>query len=277
MKQTFSVVASAFVAGALILANPGAALSATEQEIAEALLESSAESLDIVLTDDVLADNLLEDLQYAVEEAVVDPELVETLSGTLDDGIDVDLTENFAENLLEQQVQWSDESGDLKAGLDAVKQDFYECRATSEGPANECARGFGLQIQVALVQQQLQRVEQLQARLGQLTGDELSQAEAELLQVQERLAIRIERAERKVARAEAGGGNAESLKESLGKIGQAPPSSEQRGNSPRSPQNDSLTDDADEPVGNPPANSENDERSNGNAGGEANSNQGGGR
>lgn len=233
MKWLSQVVASALLVGGGVFVGPAVASAATEDEIAAALLDSTAETLDIIVTDDALASILLEDLQYAIEEEVVDTELVADLSVAIDDGVEVNVDDALTENLEQQSAVWSDEAGELKAGLEVVKQEFYQCRATTDGPANECARGFGLRIQVALTETQLQQVEQLQARLGELSGDELAQAEAELLQAQERLTTRLQRVEEKITRAESRGENADPLKESLKKVQEKSRSEQPEESAPR--------------------------------------------
>jgi hypothetical protein len=277
MGQSLNVGVAVLLAGGLILANPVVAFSATDEEIAESLLETTAESLGIVVTDDALAEILVDDLQYALEEDVVDPELADAVSETIDEGLEVELADDLAENLLEQNSLWLEESGELKAGLEVVKQEFYQCRASTDGPANECARGFGLQIQVALAESQLQQVEQLQARLGELSGDELAQAEAELLQAQERLTLRIEIVEQKIVRTEARGDNADSLKDSLRKIEPPSSSDEPRGRSTQSPQNESVEGGVNEAPGNAPTERGNASEPRGNAGGQSGSSEGRGR
>lgn len=222
-KSITTLTALVGVTGLLIVA-PSAAFSATEEEVSSALLETVTETLDISVTDTELLELLAADLEYAITEEVLDADLVASVSDAIDASLLPDVSEIVEENLGEQQTLWPEESGQLGEALGAVKQEFYQCRAAAEGPANECAQGFGFRIQVALTDSRVERVEQLQAQLGELSGEALAQAEAELLQAQERLTVRLERLEQKIVRTQSRGENAERLRESLGKAEQLPES-----------------------------------------------------
>lgn len=188
---------------------PSIAMAATDSEIADALVEETAEQLGVVVDDPNLSGALAEDLEYAIIEDVIDPVIVDELDESIDAGEDADLDAVIDDNLEEQDESWRDKAPELLTAFETVKLEFQQCRLQTSGPANECARGLGFRLQVASTQMALDELESLRQSLETLSGAELEEAQALLVEQEEELVRKLQRAEAKldrldVASAEAG-------------------------------------------------------------------------
>ena len=186
--------------GLALVMFPSYAFAATPDEISEVLFEETTELLVIEIEDPDLAEALLEDLEYAVEEEVVDPEILEEIDDAIDSERDSDLDDLFGENSEEQEQSWLEKSPDLLNAFDLVKDEFHQCRIQSTGGASECAQGLGFKLQVASVQLALADLEEQRAALDGLDGVELEEALALIAAQEEELAQKLVRAEAKLAR-----------------------------------------------------------------------------
>jgi hypothetical protein len=166
--------------GIALAVSPSLALAATPEELAGALLEETAEVLGVQVDDPVLVDLLESDLEFAIEEEVIDPNLLNELDQAIDAGEEPAVEDALEENLLDQEESWRDKAPELLTAFEMVKLEFQQCREQTDGPANECARGLGLKLQVASMEMALGDVEALRLSLDTLTGEERVQAEVEL-------------------------------------------------------------------------------------------------
>ena len=179
---------------------PSYALAATTDEISAVLFEETTEILGIEVDDADLAESLLGDLEYAVEEEVIDLEIVDEIDEAIDGDRDSDLDELFGENSDEQEQSWLVKSPELLNAFDLVKFEFHQCRIQSTGGASECAQGLGFKLQVASVQLGLVDLEEQRAALDGLEGAELEEALALITTQEEELARKLARAEGRLAR-----------------------------------------------------------------------------
>ena len=179
---------------------PSYAYAATTEEISEALFEETTELLGIEINDADLAESLAGDLEYAVEEEVIDPEIVDEIDEAIDSERESDLGELFDENSEEQEESWLEKSPELLNAFDLVKFEFHQCRIQSTGGASECAQGLGFKLQVASVQLGLADLEEQRAALDGLEGAELEDALALITAQEDELARKLARAEEKLAR-----------------------------------------------------------------------------
>ena len=193
---------SSFSLGVSLVFLPGVALAATTEELAEAIIQEAAIRLGVEISDPALLDSLAADLEFALEEEILDPEIVDELDEALDDGRDPDVDELVDENLEEQEESWREKSPDLLNAFELVKLEFQQCRQQTDGPANLCARGLGFKLQAAATQIALDELDALRLSLDTLTGEEREAAEAEWEAAELRLTERLARAEAKLARVE---------------------------------------------------------------------------
>lgn len=197
----------------VVVAGTGTALAATEEDIAEALLQETLASLEVSVEDPALLDDLAAGLEQAITEEIVDPVLVEEVNDALDDGQNLDLGEVLDENLGKQDEAWDAESDALEVAFQEIRAQFQECRAASlaEGArfgASECAQGLGFRFQVAAATVRLNAVMEREATLAGLEGDELAAAEEELATLRTELEAQLARAEQKLERTRARGESA---------------------------------------------------------------------
>lgn len=181
---------------------PGVVLAATTEELAEAIIQEAAAGLGVEISDPALLDSLASDFEYAVEEEILDPDIIDELDQALDEGRDPDLDELVDENLEEQEESWREKSPELLNAFELVKLEFQQCREQTDGPANLCARGLGFKLQAAATQIALDELDALRLSLDTLTGEEREAAEAEWEAAELRLTERLARAEAKLARVE---------------------------------------------------------------------------
>jgi hypothetical protein len=186
--------------GLALVMFPAYAYAATTDEISEVLFEETTQLLGIDITDEDLANSLLGDLEYAIEEGVISPEIVEEIDDAIDGERESDLDDLFDENADKQEESWLERSPELLNAFDLVKYEFHQCRIQSPGRASECARGLGFKLQVASVQLALADVEEQRAALDGLEGVELEEALALIAAQEGELARKLARAEEKLAR-----------------------------------------------------------------------------
>ena len=207
------------------------AFAATDEEVVDVLIESTVIQLDVQVEDSTLLDEIASDLEYAISEEVLDPDIVETISAAIDAEEEADLTELVDENLEEQLGSWLDRDPSLLSAFELVKYEFHKCRAETNGPANQCARGLGDRLQLAAVEVDNQKLEELKASIESLSGEELAAAEEEIALLEDKVSSRTERIEERTARKEesaaakdqkAQGQNSESANETPGKSGEKP-------------------------------------------------------
>ncbi len=219
--------------GLALVMFPTYAYAATTDEISEVLFEETTELLAIEIEDADLAESLLEDLEYAVEEEVVDPEIVQEIDDAIDGERDSDLDDLFGENSEEQEESWLEKSPELLTAFDLVKYEFHQCRIQSTGGASECAQGLGFKLQVASVQLALADLEEQRAALDGLEGVEREEALALIAAQEEELARKLVRAEEKLARLGEGRDGSTELQAAVSEAreaGIAPEATSDRGN-----------------------------------------------
>ena len=169
------------------------AFAATDEEVADVLIESTADQLDVQIDDTTLLSEIAADLEYAISEDVLDEVIVEEVSAAIDAGEVVDVSDLVDENLVEQEVVLEESTESLLNAFELVKQEFYQCRSETDGPANECARGLGERLQAAAIEIDTARLEELRLSLESLTGDELATAEEELAALEAKVEARTNR------------------------------------------------------------------------------------
>jgi hypothetical protein len=179
---------------------PQVALSATTEEISAVLFDDTTVLLNIEVDDADLAESLEADLQYALDEDVIDPDIVDEIADAVDSGEESDLDDLVGDNLIEQEQSWLEKSPELLNAFELVKFEFHQCRSQSSGGASECAQGLGFRLQVAAVNLSLEGIEERKASLDGLTGPELEEALALIAAEEEELAKKLARAEQKLAR-----------------------------------------------------------------------------
>jgi hypothetical protein len=203
------------------------ASAATPEEISQVLFTETSQALGIEVTDPQLSESLLADLEFAMEEDIINPDIVSEISEALDSGLESDVGDLLEENLAEQEESWLEKSPDLLNAFDLVKYEFHQCRVQSTGGAHECARGLGFKLQIASVDIALEELEALRASLDGLSGEELEQALALIEAQEQELAAKLQRAEQKLARLGENQEGSSDLKASLSKARDAGVSSDQ--------------------------------------------------
>ena len=179
---------------------PTYAYAATSDEVTGLLFEETTAFLEIEIKDTDLAESLFNDLKYAIQEEVIDPEIAEEIEDTIDSEREPSLDELFDENLEEQEESWLDKSPELLNAFDLVKFEFHQCRSESTGGSRECAQGLGFKLQAASIQLALANLEEQKAALGGLEGVELEEALALLSNRENDLARKLARAQEKLDR-----------------------------------------------------------------------------
>jgi hypothetical protein len=179
---------------------PTYAMGAPTGEVSEVLFEETTELLGIEVSDANLVGSLLEDIEYAIDEEIVIPEIVDEIGEAIDDGRESDLDDLFDENSNEQEQSWLEKSPELLNAFDLVKYEFHQCRIQSAGGASECARGLGFKLQVASVEMALADIEEQRATLEGLEGDALEEALSRIAAEEQELAKKLLRAQEKLNR-----------------------------------------------------------------------------
>lgn len=182
------------------LALPSTSLAATAEEIAAELLKATTAALGIEVTDPALAEELVEGLEYALEEGVISEDVSETIEESLDSGSETDgLEEQLDANIIDQIANWEEYAPEYRVAFELVRAEFQACRQ-SAGSASSCARGIGFNMQVAMANDALTRLQLLEQQLTDsgiiLTDEERAVLEAERAE----LIAKIQRAEEKLAR-----------------------------------------------------------------------------
>jgi hypothetical protein len=210
------------------------ATAATSDEISQVLFTETSQALGIEVSDPELSESLLADLQFALDEDIINPDIVSEIDEALDSGLESDTGELLEENQAEQEESWLEKSPELLNAFDLVKYEFHQCRVQSTGGAHECARGLGFKLQAASVEVALAELETLRASLEGLSGEELEQALALIEAQEQELAAKLQRAEQKLARLGEDQEGSSDLKASLSKARDAGVSSDQvRSGEPR--------------------------------------------
>ena len=187
------------VALSLVL-SPTAVFAATTEEVSAVLFEETTLLLGVDIADEELSESLLVDLEYALEEDVIDSDIAEEIAEAIDSDAEPELGESLEENLGEQEESWLEKSPELLNAFDLVKYEFHQCRIQAVGGASECARGLGFKLQVASVSLALADLETLRASLDGLSGEELGEALALIAEKEQELEPKLARAEAKLAR-----------------------------------------------------------------------------
>jgi hypothetical protein len=183
-----------------LIVYPNYAMAATTDEVSEVLFEETTGLLGIEVSDSNLVDSLLEDIQYAIDEEIVIPEIVDEISEAIDDGRESDLGDLLDENSEEQEQSWLEKSPELLSAFDLVKYEFHQCRIQSAGGASECARGLGFKLQVASVEMALADLEEQRATLEGLEGEALEEALSLIAAEEQELSKKLSRAQEKLNR-----------------------------------------------------------------------------
>jgi hypothetical protein len=183
-----------------IVVFPTHAIAATTDEVSEVLFEETTELLGIEVSDANLIDSLLEDIEYAIDEEIVIPEIVDEIGEAIDGGRESDLDDLLDENSEEQEQSWLEKSPELLNAFDLVKYEFHQCRIQSAGGASECARGLGFKLQVASVEMALADLEDQRATLEGLEGEALEEALSRIAAEEQELAKKLLRAQEKLNR-----------------------------------------------------------------------------
>lgn len=178
------------------------AFAATDEEVVDVLIYNTADQLDVQIDDTTLLDEIASDLEYAISEEVVNPEILAVISDAIEAEEEADLTELVDENLGEQLGSWLERDPTLLSAFDLVKYEFHQCRSETDGPANQCARGLGDRLQLAAVEIDNQKLQELKASLETLSGEDLVAAEEQIAFLESKVLSRTERIEERTARKE---------------------------------------------------------------------------
>lgn len=198
MSQHSRVLVSAVTTVALAgMVSPASA--ATTAEIADLLLEKASEALEIEITDPELIDELTDGLEYAIEDGSISDDVVDEIDESIDSETDPDeLDDDLATNIIDQILNWEEYAPEYRVLFEEVRADFQACRQAA-GSASSCARGLGFNMQVAIANDSLIRLQLLEDQLTAegvvLTDEERAALEAERAE----LAAKIKRAEEKLA------------------------------------------------------------------------------
>lgn len=198
-----------------IVVFPTHAIAATTDEVSEVLFEETTELLGIEVSDANLIDSLLEDIEYAIDEEIVIPEIVDEIGEAIDDGRESDLDDLLDENSEEQEQSWLEKSPELLSAFDLVKYEFHQCRIQSARGASECARGLGFKLQLASVEMALADLEDQRATLEGLEGDALEEALSRIAAEEQELAKKLLRAQEKLNRIGEGAEGSAELRSAL--------------------------------------------------------------
>lgn len=182
------------------------AFAATDEEVVDVLIYNTADQLDVQIDDTTLLDEIASDLEYAISEDVVNPEILAVISDAIEAEEEAALTELVDENLGEQLGSWLDRDPTLLSAFDLVKYEFHQCRSETDGPANQCARGLGDRLQLAAVEIDNQKLQELNASLETLSGEDLAAAEEQIAFLENIVSSRTERIEERTARKEEASG-----------------------------------------------------------------------
>jgi hypothetical protein len=195
--------------GMALVILPTHTYAATSDEITNVLFEETTVLLEIEINDADLAQSLINDLEYALEEGIIDPGLTEEIKDAVEGEREPLLDELFDENLGEQEESWLEKSPELLNAFELVKFEFHQCRIQSTGGARGCAQGLGFKLQAASVQIALESLEVQKAALTGLEGAELEEALALITAQEEELAQKLARAQEKLDRINGKAGSTE--------------------------------------------------------------------
>ena len=201
MKKVIQVSVAFGVAVAMFSATPQA-IAATTDEISNVIIKETLQSLNVEITDQELLDSLTEDLNYALEENLIDQNVINLTLDSIDNGSELDLDDT--QNSIEEDLNnnWIESEAALKVAFDKIKLEFQACREQAVQSTRECALGLGFKFQFAMTEQLILQGQELEASLENLTGEELLQAQNELIELNQLIENRITRIDSKLAKFE---------------------------------------------------------------------------
>lgn len=164
-KSTAILAGTLLVSGSFISASAGHA--ADPSQYAGELLESTSKFLKLGISDPALKAQLSEDLQYAIDNKIIDFRISEDFGaeGTAKVANPRNISRDMFVIQRKQADAWAKNSETLKTAFEVVKSEFAACRATP-GPANVCAQSLGFKMQLAVANASVSEVEAANARLN---------------------------------------------------------------------------------------------------------------
>lgn len=175
------------------------ATAAESTEISAELLAQASIYLETDLAASPIAESLQEALTEAIDAEVIDPEILDATETAVDAGAELDLTEDLAENAVEQDEIYQEQAPLWAAAFETVKADFQACREASTN-SRECARGLGFKLQIAKEGALLETIDQRIADLGTLPAEEQAAELSLLTQLQQRSATKLASAQQKLTK-----------------------------------------------------------------------------
>lgn len=175
MKRKLSLVIASL--GATTIALFGSVTAANAEIVdngAELLIESALDANDANITDPALLEELVQEVIAAEELELLDPTIVDEANLQAEDPTlsDEPLEELVDDQTDEQLENWQEEAPAIKAAFDAVRADFEQCRAESDGSAATCAKELRFQFQFALAEVKLARIDEEVAKVAMLPENE---------------------------------------------------------------------------------------------------------
>ncbi len=171
----------------------------TTDAATEAIITSALDGLGTEITDPALLDALQQDIATAVDEGIIDADIVDAAETA-----DTALPELIDSTLAEQNMLWEEVAPEWAAAFEQIRTDFEACR-TDGVSTSECARTLGFQLQLAHAEAKMESLTAAIAAVADLPTDEQEAALAELEAQRVQLEAQIERATTKLAAAVANG------------------------------------------------------------------------
>lgn len=198
MRKPLTVFA--LLSGTFFVSGPVSSVSAaTNEEIAQSLLEAAGQVLGVDITDPDLIEELTDGLAFAIEDGSIPQEIVDEIGNAIDSDTEPENLEEVLDvNIIDQITNWEEYAPEFRENFEEVRTEFQACREASAN-ASECARGIGFKMQVASAEDSMTRIALLQQQLidgsAELTQEELDAIAAEIAE----LTAKVERAEAKLA------------------------------------------------------------------------------
>ena len=199
MRRISKLAISALVITPLAI-GMGPALAANTDEISSVIVDKTLAGFGVEVTDTDLLSSLAEDLGYAIDQDLINNDIVDEVNNAIDSGTDASLDDNQDANESDAVDEFEKSKTNLELAFDAIKLEFQQCREQATGGARECAAGLGVKMQIAISEDLLATIQAKEAALAGLTGDELAAAEAELAELQKRLENRTLRIAQQLVR-----------------------------------------------------------------------------
>lgn len=175
------------VLGALLV--PAPAFAADTEEIAAALVDEALALYGVETDDDTLVADLEASLELAVEQSVIDEELLVLTEELIDSGESTSvISDALVDNQAEQDELWVAQGDVITNAFTNVAQLFDQCRDSQE----PCELDYALEFRASWAESETARLAELEAQLDSLSGQAKVAAE-------ERLAARLEKLEAVVA------------------------------------------------------------------------------